>query len=203
MMFHMVVLFLERANRAVNAVAARSVARGRLIIASQQLQECRQQNDPRSPQNSWLPGMQSQNLMWQVDPCEEQQKAMDELIQQSAQGQNRVATAQVGGAPVPQLAESTDSVTNTDPAIPMNEWDTPDPQGPENNWLDAPDPYELWDEIMQEMRDQDLADSMEEDILQVMLHYQEWCPWGGPSEKRKKWFWYKPIISAWITRWKP
>nr|QMI57903.1 nucleoprotein [Chestnut teal chaphamaparvovirus] len=197
----MVNLFLDALAKAANAAIAESVGVGRLVLAAQQLKECREKTNPYK--ESWLPGMPAQNIQWGADPCRTEQEQVDALIQQSAAKGNQVATQQMGGAPAPQLAETTDPVGNTDPAIPANEFVTPQ-QGAQDVWSPLL-PEDALDVIMMHYEGdlepvRDLIEEMEED----MKYYLLWCPWGEKGRKNAKWnFKYKPINSSWVGNWAP
>nr|QMI57883.1 nucleoprotein [Chestnut teal chaphamaparvovirus] len=193
-------LFLDALNQTVNAVIAKSVGAGRLILAAQQLEECRSQNNPY--QNSWLPGAVNQNLAWASDPCQNLQEEVDQLQKQAAAGGNKEATQQLGGAPAPQLAQAVDPVPSTDPAIPANEFEIPQ-EGANNQWSPV-DPEEVVRMIVEEWGDRPVPDEYMEDIEIMFFHVQLWCPWGGPSTRNLKWkFRYLPKNSAWMGRWLP
>nr|WPV87703.1 nonstructural protein 2 NS2 [Chaphamaparvovirus anseriform 7] len=197
----MVFLFLDALAQAANAAIARSVGVGRLVLAAQQLAECRQNNNPFK--QSWIPGAVSSNLQWAADPCQNEQEALDNLIQQGQPEGNQVATQQLGGAPAPQLAESTDPVGNTDPAIPANEFIVPAP-GAQDSWSPIL-PEDALDAILMEYQEEEPPEEMLlDEILEGMRYYLLWCPWGGPGVKNLKWkFQYKPKNSSWINRWVP
>lgn len=195
----MVCLLLDSLNQAVNATIASSVGAARLLLAAQQLQECREQNNPY--RNSWLPGLASPKLQWAVDPCQKEQEAVDQLNEQGAAGGNQVATLQLGGAPAPQLAMSVDPVPNPDPAVPLSEYVVPEPNGPQNNWTPV-EPEDIIEMIIQEMGEQEINDADMEEILTSMRYVQMWCPWGGPGTHNLKWK-YQPKSSTWINKWCP
>ncbi|UOH27071.1 nonstructural protein 2 [Galliform chaphamaparvovirus 15] len=205
MICHLVAFILELLNQAANAVTASSVGAGRLLLASQQLAECRQRADPRAPMNSWMPGLHSQNLLWAPDPCQKEQDAVDQLQQQAAAGGNQVATQQLGGAPAPQLAEATDPVPNPDPAVPENEFAVPYPHT-QNQWSPIL-PEDVVDMIVDHYRENDYGppdQDMLDEILEMMKIYHLWCPWGGPGVKNLKWrMKYQPPAHDWIGKWVP
>nr|UQT67962.1 NS2 [Phasianus chaphamaparvovirus] len=171
------------------------------MLAAAQLEACRQENNPY--RSSWLPGMPAQNLKWIQDPCQKQQEEVENLIEQGAAAGNQEATMQLGGAPAPQLAESTDPVPNTDPAIPMMEYVVPEP-GANNRWSPIV-PSDVLEMIWEEYEGQEPPEQMlVDEILDQMKRYQLWCPWGEPGRKNQKWnFKYKPINSSWVGNWKP
>ena len=198
----MVFFILELLNQAANAAIADNVGAGRLLLASQQLQECRVNNNPYK--NSWFPGLAPNSLQWAPDPCAKEQEAVDNLMKQSAAEGNQVATQQLGGAPAPQLAVAVDPVPNTDPAIPMNEYVTPQP-GAQNNWSPIV-PEDVMEMILDQYpEDQEPPeDMMLDEILDGMYKYMLWCPWGEPGRKNAKWkFIYKPLNSNWVGNWVP
>ncbi|UOH27042.1 nonstructural protein 2 [Galliform chaphamaparvovirus 8] len=199
----LVCLSLEQLNAIANAVTAKSVGAGRLLLAAQQLQDCRERNNPYK--ESWLPGFPAQNLAWATDPCQKEQEAVDNLLQQGAAGGNQVATQQLGGAPAPQLAEATDPVGNTDPAIPANEFTTPEP-GAQNIWspIAPQDVIDMIVDMWQEQQENPPEPMLLDSILDQMRMYQLWCPWGEPGRKNARWkFIYKPINSRWVGNWLP
>nr|QMI57797.1 nucleoprotein [Pacific black duck chaphamaparvovirus] len=196
----MAFLILDALNLAVNAVTASSVAAGRLILAAQQLEDCRSKNNPYRDQ--WLPGAVPQNLAWAPDPCRDLQEEVNALQDQAAAGGNQVATQQLGGAPAPQLAEARDPVPNQDPAVPANEFEIPE-QGANNQWSPLV-PEDIVEMIVQEMGDMPILDEDMEDIQIMFFHVNLWCPWGGPSSKNLKWrFRYQPRNSDWMGKWLP
>nr|QMI57920.1 nucleoprotein [Chestnut teal chaphamaparvovirus] len=95
----MVNLFLDALNQAVNAAIARSVDAGRQLLAAQQtLQACRDLNNPGKPGNTWIQGMRVQNAQWAPDPCQNEQQAVDQLMEaDEGGGGDKVATQQQGG----------------------------------------------------------------------------------------------------------
>nr|QMI57945.1 nucleoprotein [Wood duck chaphamaparvovirus] len=198
----MAFLFLESLAAAANAAIANSVGAGRLLLAAQQLEQCRQNTNPW--RQSWLPGMPAQNLQWAADPCQKEKEAMENLIDQGQPEGNQVATQQIGGAPAPQLADTMmDPVGNTDPAIPANEYVTPLP-GAQNPWSPVL-PEDAIEAILMEWEDQDPPEDMLlDELLDGMRYYLLWCPWGGPGTRNAKWrFAYKPVNSPWINKWSP
>nr|WPV87711.1 nonstructural protein 2 NS2 [Chaphamaparvovirus anseriform 9] len=197
MICRMVCLILDALSQAVNAVIANSVEAGRILLASQQLAECRAQNNPY--QNVWMPGLGIQNLQWAADPCQKEQEAVDQLQQQAAAAGNQVATQQLGGAPAPQLATSVDPTPNTDPAIPMNEYIPA--QGAQNAWSPL-ELNEIMEMIVQEAGDVEIDDMDLDEILNKMLYYKLWCPWGLPGTHNLKWK-YQPKNPKWISQWLP
>lgn len=200
MMLPLVYLILDALNAAANAVTASSVGAGRLILAAQQLQDCLEKNNPY--QNNWLPGMVAQNTQWLPNPCQGEQEQVEALQNQAAAGGNQVASMQLGAAPAPQLAEATDPVPSTNPAIPANEWDVPE-HGANNQWSPI-EPEEIIEMIIQELGDQPRDEEMIQDILEGMKYVQLWCPWGGPKTRNLKWkFQYRPNNSDWIGKWCP
>lgn len=206
MICHLANSFLDALNQAVNAVTAASVGAGRLILASAQLAACRAQQDPRGPMNSWMPGMIPQNLQWAPDPCQSEQEQVDLLQEQASAGGNQVATQQLGAAPAPQLAEATDPVPNTDPAIPVTEFTTPPSEGAQNQWapLLPEDILEMIIEAYEEEQHNAPDVEMLDEILEQMKMYHLWCPWGGPGTQNMKWkMKYKPPLSSWINTWAP
>nr|QMI57929.1 nucleoprotein [Wood duck chaphamaparvovirus] len=191
---------LDALNQAVNAVIAKSVGAGRLILAAQQLEECRNQNNPYK--NSWLPGAISQNLAWAPDPCRDLQEEVDQLQEQAAAGGNQVVSMQLGGAPAPQLAAANDPVPSTDPAIPANEFEIPQ-EGANNQW-EPLIPEDVLDMIIEEMGDQPVQDEDMQDLELMFFHVQLWCPWGGPRSRNLKWsLKYQPKNSSWMGKWLP
>ncbi len=113
-------------------------------------------------------------------------KLVDNLMKQSAAEGNQVATQQLGAAPAPQLAIAVDPVPNTDPAIPMNEYVTPQP-GAQNNWSPIV-PEDVMEMILEIIEDQDPPeDMMLDQILDGMYKYMMMVSMGGTREKNAKW----------------
>nr|QMI57858.1 nucleoprotein [Chestnut teal chaphamaparvovirus] len=146
--------------------------------------------------------MRTQNLQWAPDPCQKEQEAVDQLMEaEEGGGGDKVATQQLGGAPAPQLAQTGDPVPNLDPAVPENEFVTPEP-GAHNQWVPMSE-EELRDFLLEALNDH----SMDIDIDQILnpvriLHL--WCPWGGPGVTDMKWaMHYKPKNSKWVGKWLP
>lgn len=185
----------------MNAVIATSAGAGRLVLAAQQLQDCRDRTNPY--RDSWLPGAISNNLRWAADPCQKEQEAVDSLNEQSALAGNQVATQGLGGAPAPQLAEADGPVGNTDPAIPLNEFVVPQP-GIASNWQPIL-PEDVLDMILMEYEEQEPPEDMLlDDLLNEMKYYLLWCPWGGRPKRNLKWkFTYNPKNSDWAGKWVP
>lgn len=208
----MVVLILERSNQAVNAVIASNSQAARLLLAAQQLNECINRNDPRSPGNSWIPGMVDSKSQWAPDPCAKEREAV-ESIQQAIAGEKVAALQNLGAAVAPQLAHPQDPIPNTDPAVPSSEFVVPDP-GQDNplNPLTHQEIMELIEEGMREDPMEVPEDLLEEwdrmvqnqmnQISTVTKRLILWCPWGGPGVKNLKWE-YKPKNIDWLNKWVP
>lgn len=97
LMFLKIVLsFLERANMAANAVIVEQAAAARLLLASQALAKCREENNPFSPSNIFGP---SRAQMWGPDPCLQQEK---ELAGATVDHQAAQSAAQIANAPTAQ-----------------------------------------------------------------------------------------------------
>nr|QMI57848.1 nucleoprotein [Chestnut teal chaphamaparvovirus] len=200
----MVVLILERANQAVNAVIADNSQAARLLLAAQQLNECINRNDPRAPGNSWLPGVVDSRNQWAPDPCAKEREAV-ESMQEAIAGEKVAALQNLGAAVAPQLAHPQDPIPNTDPAVPSSEFVVPDPgqNNPFNPLTEEEimelieqgmrEPLEEWDEHMRDLSNQ---------ISTVMRRLILWCPWGGPGMKNLKWQ-YKPKNEDWLNKWVP
>lgn len=195
-----VYLFLDALNKAVNAVIAESVPAGRLILAAQQLEACRQKNNPY--RDLWMPGLAPVRVAWAPDPCQKEQEEIQQLQNQGAAAGNQVATQQLGGAPAPQLASAQDPVPSTDPSIPANEYDIP-MEGANNQWSPLI-PEDVLDMIIDQMGDQPIDQEMQDDLMEMFKYVKLWCPWGGPATWNLKWkFKYHPKNSDWMGKWKP
>lgn len=202
----MVYSLLDALNQAANAVIAKSVDAGRQLLAAQQvLEACRNANNPGLPGNTWMQGMRMQNAAWAPDPCQAEQEAVDQLMEaDQSGGGDKVATMQLGGAPAPQLAHPMDPVPNQDPAIPANEYVTPEP-GAHNQWTPLL-PEEIVQMIIDEWdaRGEHPDVDMLEDILNPIKILHLWCPWGGPGVTNLRWtFKYHPKNSKWVGKWLP
>lgn len=201
----MVVLILEPITQAVNAVIAGNSAAARLLLASNQLNECILRNDPRAPGNSWLPGMISQQNQWGPDPCAKEREAVESLQQQAA-GNQAAALQNLGAAPAPQLAHPQDPVPSTDPAIPVSEYVAPDP-GMNSPW-DTPNQEEIVNMIVEEFLQQRAAELTDEDLMEIESIFNVtrklilWCPWGLPGVRNLKWK-YSPKNIDWLRKWVP
>lgn len=200
---------LERANIAANALIAQQAAAARLLMASQALAECREQNNPYLPGNSLFGPTRTQ--MWGPDPCQTQMK---ELAGATTAHQDAVALAQrsaaptaqdLAAAPAPQLSETFSA--GSDPAIPETELVPPSP-ALSNMW--SPDTVlEIMNMLAEQMEiDQPGSTSssdMEEEmelIYSNMVAFLSWDCWEKPKRRRKR-FVYQPNNQDWIGRWIP
>lgn len=96
MYLKMLITFLERVNIAANAVIAEQAAAARLLLASQALAQCREENNPFLPSNPFGPSLSQR---WGPDPCLEQEK---ELAGATTAHQEAAAAAQISNAPASQ-----------------------------------------------------------------------------------------------------
>ncbi|TRZ05897.1 hypothetical protein HGM15179_021209 [Zosterops borbonicus] len=119
----------ERLNSAVNAVIAEQAAAARVLLASQALAECRQQNNPYLPGASLFGPTRSQ--MYGPDPCLEQEKEL-------AEAQAAKAAAQISNAP-------TEQNTAVAPAIQLADtWDSSELFQPDTMNVDLPELESMW-----------------------------------------------------------
>lgn len=200
-MFLLICTFVERMNIAANAIIAKEAEAARLLLATQALQKCIQQNDPRGPGNTWL-GIVPQQAQWAPDPCQNERDTVAQMQEQTAADSNVPALQNLQAAPAPQLATTQDPVPAQDPMIPESEFTAPDPginnmfspQLPGN--LEAMILGELGEDVDQEMRDQ------VQDLLNATRVVRMWCPWGGPGTWNLKLI-YKPKNERWLGKWIP
>lgn len=115
----MSIIVVERVNIAVNAVIAEQAAAARLLMASQALAACREQNNPYLPRN--FPLGPPRSLMYGPDPCSAEEEALagataaHQEAQQAAQIANAPAAAAVQVAPAVQMSDTWDSSELFDP----------------------------------------------------------------------------------------
>ncbi|UOH27079.1 nonstructural protein 2 [Galliform chaphamaparvovirus 17] len=204
-------ILLERANIAVNALIAKQAAAARLLVASQSLAKCREQNNPYLPGNSG-PFGPSRAQLYGPDPCLTQEK---ELAGATTAHMEAVALAQksaaptaqdLQAAPAPQLSSSYD-VPDTDPAVPETEHIVPAPAL--NNTWSPNSLLEIMDMIAQEIETSDpgwLTDAEMIDQLEIIyrqgLAFLHWLPGLYPTKPRKP-YKYQPKNENWIGKWAP
>ncbi|UOH27038.1 nonstructural protein 2 [Galliform chaphamaparvovirus 7] len=203
---------LELVNIAANAVIAQQAAAARLLMASQALAECRQQNNPYLPENMGIFGPNVRQLMYAPDPCETQEKELAGATTAHAEAvalaqRSNAPTAQdLQAAPAPQLSSSFD-INDTNPAIPDVEFITPSPSL-ENMWS----PTSL-DEVMamiaEELERQSPGSTSSSDIMEQLNIIEEnivcflsWNPWDKQAKKRKR-YQYLPKNEGWIGSYLP
>ncbi|UOH27034.1 nonstructural protein 2 [Galliform chaphamaparvovirus 6] len=207
MMLLILLTVLELLNSAANAAFARSAAAARLVTASQQLQQCREDNNP------WLtsPFGPPRAAMWAPDPCWDQEKELAEatIANQEAisqmQRSGQPTQADLGSAPAPQLTDTLD-IANQDPAIPITELVVPSPDS-QNTW--SPDTVlEILDLIADEMEVESPGSTQREDVMEVLetlyiniVVFLSWDSWGHPRKGTK--IVYKPNNQDWINKWMP
>ncbi|QEJ80806.1 NP [Psittacara leucophthalmus chapparvovirus] len=201
--------FTERVNLAANAAIVQQAAAARLLLASQNLAACREENNP------YLPGRNPfgvpARLMWAADPCAEQEK---ELAGATVAHADAVAAAQVSNAPTaqdlpsapaPQLSDSWD-IAATNPVIPESEFVTPDPHL-QNMWspLSILDVMEMIAMELENQGESTSSSEIEEEmelIYENMRAFQSWWAWEKPKRKRRR-YQFKPKNEDWIGRWMP
>nr|WPD49026.1 MAG: nonstructural protein 2 [Protoparvovirus sp.] len=205
MLYKTVTIILERANRAVNAVIAQQAAAARMMMASQALQTCREQNNPYLPGNSLFGPTLS--TRWGPDPCLTQEK---ELAAATTAHEEAQATAQISAAPTPQsphaalapqLSSTFDLGDELNPAVPVTEFITPDPSL--NNMWSPKSIEDVMIAIAAEMEQQ--TGTIDEDELErlhknVTILYS-WIPQKGVH--RKKRYKFEPNNLNWIGVWVP
>ncbi|UOH27062.1 nonstructural protein 2 [Galliform chaphamaparvovirus 12] len=201
--------FAERVNIAANALIAQQAAAARLLLASQSLAKCREENNPFIPGNN--PFGAPRNLMFMPDPCETQEKelagATTEHMEAVALAQRSAApTAQdLQAAPAPQLSSTFDP-PNIDPAIPESEHVIPAPDL-ENLW--SPDTLqEIMDLLAMELETSHPGSLNEPEIMDQLeiiwiqcTNFLHWLP--GYYPKTRKPIKYQPKNADWIGRWLP
>nr|WPD49023.1 MAG: nonstructural protein 2 [Protoparvovirus sp.] len=194
----MYIIILERATRAVNAVIARQAQAARVLLAAQNLQQCREQNNPYAPGNFLLGPSLSQR--WGPDPCLTQEKELAEAQLLASQIAGAPTPAAPHAAVAPELSDSFDLNQNLDPSIPETEFITPDPCL-NNMW--SPDSIEqIMNEIWEEMEQQGGGSDQEmETLLQNITTLLLWVPKKGI--KRNKKYQFHPNNQKWIGHWAP
>lgn len=190
-------ILLERLNLAVNAVIAEQAAAARLVLASQALAECRQQNNPYLPGNNPLGPSRAQ--MYGPDPCLEQEKEL-------AEAQAARAAAQISNAPTEQNTAAAPAVQLADT------WDSSELYQPETINADLPElesmyqpmqvmevVHEILQRIGEEPTDEELGEMeiLEEGMRAVSL----WIPL--PIRQSKFKYQLKLRNPGWVGRWVP
>lgn len=213
--------FIETAARLAAAVAAKEAAAARLILASNQLAECRENNNPYN----WM-GQPTRAAMFGPDPCLEQERERHEADQAVQAADQRIAGAttsdiaaiqagaasnapsvqDLASAPAPQLATGYDPVGITDPSIPLSEYSVPSP-GMQSLWsplsIDAVMEMILdemeWEKVEEEVRQKVLV--ILDGLVENMDNFGKWWSWGkGPKSLKIK---FKPKNQKWIGMWSP
>ncbi|UOH27050.1 nonstructural protein 2 [Galliform chaphamaparvovirus 10] len=201
------IIILELVNMAANAVIAQQAAEARLLMASQALAECREQNNPYLPGNTGPFGPNIRQLMYAPDPCETQEKELAGATTDHAaavalaQSSNAPTAQDIQSAPAPQLSSSFD-VNNLDPAIPETEWISPSPSLV-NMW--SPTSLDqVLAEVAMELENIQPGSSSSSDISMELDTIREnitcflsWDPWNRPVRKRKR-YQYIPNNQGWI-----
>lgn len=196
-LFKMLLIILERLNLAVNAAIAEQAAAARLVLASQALSECRQQNNPYQPGSSFGPSRQQ---MYGPDPCLEQEKEL-------AEARAAKAAAQISNAPTSQN-------TGAQPAVQLaNTWDSSELYQPETMNVDLPELESQWspdsvDRVMQDII-QRLGDVIEaeevamelETLEENMIAVSLWVPL--PMKQTKFRYQLKLRDPGWVRSWVP
>ncbi|AHF54688.1 NP [turkey parvovirus 2] len=202
-------MFVELVNIAANAVIAQQAAAARLLMASQALAECREQNNPYLPGNSLFGPTRAQ--MWGPDPCEQQEQ---DLASATADHQASVQLAQKSSAPTPQDIQSAPQPqlsstwsTEYDPSIPLTEFLVPSP-ALMSEWSPT-SLQEVLDMLAIEMEDISSGSSTSSEVQEAMEVVQEnmmcfllWDPWDIPPKKRKR-YRFQPKNASWIGKWVP
>lgn len=213
--------FIETAARLAAAVAAKEAAAARLILASNQLAECRENNNPYN----WM-GQPTRQAMFGPDPCIEQEReriSAEQSVQAADQRiagatTSDIATIQAGAAsnaptaqdlasaPAPQLATGFDPVGITDPSIPLSEYSVPSP-GMQSQW--SPMSIEAvmemiademeWEKVEKSVRSQVLV--ILDGLVENMDMFGRWWSWGKGAKALK--IKLKPRNQDWVGRWSP
>lgn len=202
-------MFAELLNAAANAEAAEKAAAARLLMTTQQLQACREENNPYT----WM-GTPTRQAMWGPDPCQEQMEAVRGA---TVEHQAAVAAAQISqaptaqdlsSAPAPQMSSSYDPVGNTDPAIPDSEGVVPDP-ALNNPWS----PMDV-DDLMLDLLNRLEADGMEQEEVWIRMRWlledleaalrstKKWL-WDGNAKAKWLKVQFKPKNQRWVGMWQP
>lgn len=204
--------FLEQVNQAANAVIAAEAGAARVLLAAQNLDQCRRENNPYQPGNFLLGP--PRNLMWAQDPCHQEEA---ELASATADHQAAQQLAQISGAPTPAdpsaavapvLSDTYDMNMAFDPIVPETEFTTPSPSL-SNQW--SPDSILNALALVQEQMEvmyPDTCSSSEtseemELILEDIQNLGRWCPWDRPLRRPRKKYQYLPKNKNWIGKWVP
>lgn len=199
------IIILDVANAAANAVIAQQAAAARLALASQAYATCREQTNPYLPGNAGLFGP-SRAQMWGQDPCQEQEQELIEA-QEAARALSQVAGEPQAAQtpPAPQLSQTADPQL-PDPAIPESEFHVQDPTL-ENMW--SPDTVlEVMDMIAAAMEEERPGSSESEEAIQEleqMYHRMvaflswNWMECQAPKKRLK----FNPKNQEWIKKWLP
>lgn len=179
-------IFVERVNIAANALIAKQAADAKLLLAAQQLAECREQTNPWLPGNS--PFGPPQRAMWAPDPCAEQVEAVREAetLQQAAAALTRpspaTGTQDLTQQPVAQLSQTNISDILYDPTQTEAEF-APNLE----NWWSPTSIEDVMIRLAEEMGGMGEEDEEEMELvynnLVTLIH---WSWQGPPKRKRKK-----------------
>lgn len=197
---------------AANAVIASNAQAARQALLMQQLEKCREENNPYK--QGFFPGMAPRQAMWAPDPCQHIVDQLDELAGQTVENQpaqaagsrsNAPSAQDLAAAPAPQLSETfTDPVGNTDPAIPESEFQVPSPEL-NNMWS----PQEIEDTMVQIAEQIEKEEAMHVDqeiekllelMRQKMMLARMWVACWGSGEKWPLKLKYKPKNQAWVGK---
>lgn len=199
-------IVLELLNTAVNAIIAKQAAEARQLLAAEALAQCRQETNPYLPTNNLFGPTRQQ--MWGPDPCLQQQEELAQADLQLRQISNMPTLQNIGAQPAPQLSSTLplDQPSPIDPALPISETVTPDPQQ-ESMW--SPSSIEstmnkIWDQLQQVSPGSVTSQSIEEEmeiVYQQLVILMSWCPEKPPVRQSK--FLYDPKNKDWINSWVP
>nr|WNL54735.1 NP [Feline chaphamaparvovirus] len=187
------------------------------MMTANQLAECRENNNPYN----WM-GQPTRAAMFGPDPCITQarthweaQQEVDRLAGattedisavQVAQTNNAPTAQDLASAPAPQLATGYEPVGQTDPAIPLTEYQVPSP-GMISLWspMSVDSTIEMildeieWETMEIEIREKVLV--ILEGLTANMILSRRWWCWGKGAKPLKLQF--KPKNNDWIGRWSP
>lgn len=203
-------ILLELVNLAANAVIAKQAEAARLLLATQALAKCREENNPYDPGSNPLGPSRLQ--MWGPDPCEIQEKDV-------AQAKAALAASQTSAAPTPQNLASQPaaqlSVTWDDSGLFLPETVNAELPELESQW-DPQGVEEVMNQIAQEMMQIDHVNLRgvgqefpSNEVLELMEVVEEgltiWSLWiPDPIKWPKKLRWQLQLKDpGWAKKWEP
>lgn len=203
---------LDVLQAAANAAIAKDAAAAKVLLQQQQLQECREANNPFVPElNLFGP---PRNLMFAPDPCQTQMRDLataQEELEAAEAHLSELSGAPTPGVPqaalAPELTQTVVTENIGDPMITATESTTPDPYAI-TMWTPTSLEQTL-DNIWEEMMSLDIPippppEEMETEMERLrgnLVCLYAWVPKKGTKLKSK--FTYRPKNLAWINKWVP